>query len=94
MIINEINKQISLSNPLSIKLSLVNLLPYPLMIALGAKRQTMKKVILITGSTDGIGLETAKELAALGHKVLIHGRNEQKLTDAKQAIRQLVEDAD
>lgn len=54
----------------------------------------MKKVILITGSTDGIGLETAKELAVLGHKVLIHGRNEQKLTDAKQAIKQLAEDAD
>lgn len=47
----------------------------------------MKKTILITGSTDGIGLETAKELAGLGHKVLIHGRNEKKLQDAAEAIK-------
>ncbi len=41
----------------------------------------MQKTILVTGSTDGIGLETAKILIAEGHKVLLHGRNPNKLTD-------------
>ncbi len=39
----------------------------------------MQKTILITGSTDGIGLETAKMLVLQGHKVLLHGRNPAKL---------------
>ncbi|MEM6452883.1 MAG: SDR family NAD(P)-dependent oxidoreductase [Cyanobacteria bacterium P01_D01_bin.105] len=39
----------------------------------------MKKTILITGSTDGIGLETAKMLVDQGHHVLLHGRNPEKL---------------
>ncbi len=39
----------------------------------------MKKTILITGSTDGIGLETAKLLVSQGHRVLLHGRNQAKL---------------
>jgi len=46
----------------------------------------MKKTILITGSTDGIGLETAKMLAAQDHKILMHGRNFQKLEEAKKAV--------
>ena len=39
----------------------------------------MKKTILLTGGTDGIGLETAKMLISLGHTVLLHGRSQEKL---------------
>lgn len=46
----------------------------------------MSKTILITGATDGIGLETAKKLAAEGHTVLLHGRSRDKLEKAKTAI--------
>ena len=38
----------------------------------------MQKLILVTGSTDGIGLETAKMLVSMGHHVLLHGRNPDK----------------
>lgn len=49
----------------------------------------MKKTILITGSTDGIGLQTAKKLIKLGHNVLIHGRNKVKLEAIKQELSQI-----
>ncbi|NCF20299.1 MAG: SDR family NAD(P)-dependent oxidoreductase [Haliea sp.] len=46
----------------------------------------MTQTILITGVTDGIGLETAKVLAGLGNKVLIHGRSDAKLADTQQTL--------
>ena len=46
----------------------------------------MQKTILITGSTDGIGFETAKLLAADGHQILLHGRNPQKLETTAAAV--------
>ncbi|AKI00341.1 short chain dehydrogenase [Hoeflea sp. IMCC20628] len=49
----------------------------------------MQKTILITGSTDGIGLETAKLLVADGHTVLLHGRNPEKLAHAETALAAL-----
>lgn len=46
----------------------------------------MTKTILITGATDGIGLETAKLLAPQGHELLLHGRSPTKLTAAAEAV--------
>ena len=46
----------------------------------------MTKTILITGATDGIGLETAKMMAPLGHTLLLHGRSTDKLSAAKNAV--------
>ncbi len=49
----------------------------------------MRKTILVTGSTDGIGLETARLLVSQGHRVLLHGRNPQKLRAAQQSLEAL-----
>ncbi|MEM9853879.1 MAG: SDR family NAD(P)-dependent oxidoreductase [Pseudomonadota bacterium] len=46
----------------------------------------MSKSILITGSTDGIGFEAAKELAAQGARVILHGRSAAKLEKARAAV--------
>jgi len=46
----------------------------------------MKKTILITGSTDGIGRLTAFYLAKEGFEVILHGRNAEKLDQSKAEI--------
>ena len=46
----------------------------------------MSKTILITGATDGIGLETSKKLSQRGHIILAHGRNEEKLDKLKKEL--------
>lgn len=49
----------------------------------------MQKTILVTGATDGIGLETAKMLFSMGHHVLIHGRNSKKLEQVENILSAL-----
>ena len=44
------------------------------------------KTILVTGSTDGIGLETARMLVSLGHRVLLHGRSPAKLKTVEEEL--------
>ncbi|MEZ8788267.1 SDR family NAD(P)-dependent oxidoreductase [Vibrio splendidus] len=53
----------------------------------------MQKIILITGATDGIGLETAKALTQQGHHVLIHGRNPAKVNKVVTALSRLSKNA-
>ena len=49
----------------------------------------MQKTILITGSTDGIGLETARMLVSQGHHILLHGRNPAKLEEVERTLSSL-----
>lgn len=41
--------------------------------------KTKEKVIIVTGASDGIGLATAKKLAAVGAKVVLAARSDEKL---------------
>ncbi len=41
----------------------------------------MSKKVLITGSTDGIGQETARALASQGYDIIIHGRSPRRVED-------------
>lgn len=46
-----------------------------------------KKIIFVTGATDGIGKQTALELAQEGATVLVHGRNPKRLIETMHHIR-------
>ena len=45
------------------------------------------KVVLVTGATDGIGRQTALELARMGATVLVHGRSARRAAATAAAIR-------
>lgn len=48
---------------------------------------TMKgRTVLITGATDGIGKATAAALAALGAKVIVHGRKSDRCEEVRRGI--------
>ena len=44
------------------------------------------KTIFVTGSTDGIGKQAAIELAGMGARVILHGRNTSKVRQVMQEI--------
>jgi NAD(P)-dependent dehydrogenase (short-subunit alcohol dehydrogenase family) len=48
----------------------------------------MTRVALVTGSTDGIGRQTARQLAAGGFKVIVHGRSKTKVDLAVAKLRE------
>ena len=43
-------------------------------------------LVLVTGSTDGIGLESARQLLAAGHDVVAHARDAQRAADVRAAV--------
>jgi NAD(P)-dependent dehydrogenase (short-subunit alcohol dehydrogenase family) len=48
-----------------------------------------EKTILVTGSTDGIGKQTALELARMGANIIIHGREPQRLQTTREELIQI-----
>src|SRR4051812_14319451 len=47
----------------------------------------MSTRILVTGSTDGIGKETARQLVARGADVVVHGRSLEKAEQARAEVK-------
>jgi len=45
-----------------------------------------KPVVLVTGSTDGLGRAVAHRFAGEGYTVLLHGRSEQRCMDTKKEL--------
>jgi len=45
-------------------------------------------IVLVTGSSDGLGLMAAQRLVAEGHEVVLHARNEERARDARAAVPQ------
>lgn len=42
--------------------------------------------VFVTGSTDGIGRQTALDLIGAGHRVVVHARNEQRAEQARSLV--------
>ena len=49
----------------------------------------MNKRILITGATDGIGKQTALELAKMQNEIIVHGRNEERGRKTVEELKNL-----
>jgi len=54
----------------------------------GEDNAAQERVILITGSTDGLGREVALELAGPGTLILVHGRNQERGEEVVRAIQE------
>lgn len=52
-----------------------------------ADRPRSDLTVLVTGATSGIGLATARQLAAGGAEVLVHGRDQRRVAEVVQRLR-------
>ena len=52
------------------------------------ERPSARQVVLVTGSTDGLGREVARRLASAGHHVIVHGRNRER---GEALVREIAE---
>lgn len=55
------------------------------------KRLHERKVAIVTGSSSGLGLETVKELAREGAKIVMVARGEEKLLKAAEEVKSEIE---
>jgi NAD(P)-dependent dehydrogenase (short-subunit alcohol dehydrogenase family) len=55
---------------------------------MAAMRPVDQQTILVTGATDGLGRALSRELAGLGATVLLHGRDDARLEEARREIQQ------
>src|SRR5687767_838536 len=68
--------------------------------ALGGRGKTSdmtdqrRRVSLVTGSTDGLGKQTALELLRAGHQVIVHGRTRPKVEATLAFLRERVPGAE
>jgi NAD(P)-dependent dehydrogenase (short-subunit alcohol dehydrogenase family) len=76
----------SVSQPTSCWIVQVFLVPICVADVSDAMSRTCRTAILVTGSTDGIGLTTAKNVASRGYDVIIHGRETTRLDQARKAV--------
>ena len=53
----------------------------------GAPRDLDKKLVLITGGSSGVGLECAKQFAQRGAQLLLIGRDNEKLKNARALLK-------
>ncbi|HET7846308.1 MAG TPA: SDR family NAD(P)-dependent oxidoreductase, partial [Acidimicrobiia bacterium] len=44
------------------------------------------KTVVVTGANGGLGLETSRQLGALGARVIMVGRSEEKLQEARDTV--------
>jgi NAD(P)-dependent dehydrogenase (short-subunit alcohol dehydrogenase family) len=54
----------------------------------GMVASSPSRTYLVTGATEGIGLETCKQLQSQGHTVLVHGRNAAKVENVVQSLKE------
>lgn len=53
----------------------------------------MTKTVLVTGSTDGLGLGTARRLVSAGHQVIIHGRSQARVRTVVDELSKIADQA-